>query len=302
LKRNRNPRFVKQYRDRAGNWVNQYRRAGKLFRLPNGRNFTEAWWVAYYEAEHRFLAGDVRKVGETRTRPHSIDAALVTYYRSTGFLGLAANSRRVIKLSLERDFRPIVGSGRLAHLRPKHIVELVAEKAQATPTGARLLLAALRSFLRYCVSVGLIATDPTLGVKGPRVKSDGHHTWTEAEIAMFEMVHPVGSLPRLAMALHLFTAQRSGDVQSMGWQHVRDGAIHIVQQKTGAAVAVPIHADLRCILDALPRANMTFLVNTRGAPLSDYNARWRRWIAEAGLRPACVPHGLRAHPRRMDSR
>jgi hypothetical protein len=111
VKRSRNPRYVKQYRDRAGTWINQYRRAGKLFRLPNGRSFTEAWWEAYYEAERQFLAGEVRQVGAARTKPGSIDAALAGYYRSTSFLNLAEKSRRTLRITWN------VTSARLSGLR-----------------------------------------------------------------------------------------------------------------------------------------------------------------------------------------
>jgi integrase len=44
----------------------------------------------------------------------------------------------------------------------------------------------------------------------------------------------------------------------------------------------------------LPKTNLTFLVNGRGTPFTHgYNRSWRKWIAEAGLEPRCVPHGLR---------
>ena len=58
MKRTRNPRFVKQYRDAAGTWINQYRRRGRLIRLPNGRDFNETWWKAYYAAEAEILSGE----------------------------------------------------------------------------------------------------------------------------------------------------------------------------------------------------------------------------------------------------
>jgi hypothetical protein len=37
-------------------------------------------------------------------------------------------------------------------------------------------------------------------------KSDGFHTWTDDEIALFEAHHSIGSKPRLALALLLYTA------------------------------------------------------------------------------------------------
>lgn len=294
MKRNRNPRYVKQYRDGAGNWVNQYRRGGKLVRLPNGRDFTEAWWAAYYEAERRFLAGEVRAIGETRTAPNSVDAALIGYYRSTVFRNLAANSQRSLRQALERDFRPGYGDARIGHLRAKHVIDIVAEKAETSPSGARQLLAAIRSFCGYCVATELLASNPTHGIKGPKSKSDGFHTWTDEQIARFENHWPIGSLARLAESLHIFTAQRSSDVLRMGSQHVRDGVLNITQQKTGTAVAIPVHPELQRVLDEVPRTTeLAFVHAAAGKRFTDYNGRWREWVKAAGLPKECVPHGLR---------
>jgi hypothetical protein len=42
------------------------------------------------------------------------------------------------------------------------------------------------------------------------VKTEGYRTWSESDIEEFEAAHPVGSRARLALALLLYTAQRSG--------------------------------------------------------------------------------------------
>src|SRR5262245_46207906 len=86
--------------------------------------------------------------------------------------------------------------------------------------------------------------DPTRDVKAIRVKTGGHHSWTDDEIARFERRHPVGSRARLAHALLLYTGQRRGDVIRMGPQHMRGGAIHVKQEKGGAELVIPIHSEL----------------------------------------------------------
>jgi integrase len=58
-----------------------------------------------------------------------------------------------------------------------------------------------------------------------------HHSWTEDEIKQFEARHPVGSRPRLALALLLYSGQRKSDVARMGPQHVRDGTMQVRQDK-----------------------------------------------------------------------
>ena len=82
---------------------------------------------------------------------------------------------------------------------------------------------------------------------------DGFHTWTEEQIAQFEAAHPIGSRERLACALGLHTGQRLGDVVRMGRQHIRNGLLHVTQRKTGKALAIPIHPELRRSSPPCPR-------------------------------------------------
>jgi integrase len=294
MKRSRNPRFLKQYRDPAGNWINQYRRNGRLVRLPNGRDFNDEFWQAYYAAERAILTGEVQSSRTSRVNPGTVDAALAAYYRSGQFLNLAANTRRTVRTSLERDFRPAYGDARIAHLLPRHVATIVDEKAASAPAGAKVLLTALKGFTRYCLGAGLVKSDPAVGIQPPKHRSEPIHTWTEAQIAQFEARWSVGSQPRLAMGLHLYTGQRLSDTTRMGAQHVRNGMIHITQVKTGTPVSIPIHSELQRILDAVPKDNLTFLLNGNGAPfVHGYGARFREWCSAAGLPAECTSHGLR---------
>jgi integrase len=145
--------------------------------------------------------------------------------------------------------------------------------------------------MRWCVAQGLIKTDPTVGIRMPRRKTDGFHTWSEDEIAQFEAHHPIGSKPRLAFA----SAQRRGDVIRMGRQHIRDGILHVKQQKTGAELAIPVHPDLREILEATPSEHLTFIVSALGKPF--HPGAFSNWFRDqcdaAGLPKGCSAHGLR---------
>jgi hypothetical protein len=51
--------------------------------------------------------------------------------------------------------------------------------------------------------------DPTLNVKRPKIKTTGWRTWTEEDIAAFEVTHPIGTQARLAMARLVFRATRA---------------------------------------------------------------------------------------------
>ena len=128
-----------------------------------------------------------------------------------------------------------------------------------------------------------------------KIKTDGYRTWSEQDIAAFEASHPIGSRARLAFALLLYTAQRRADVLKMGRQHIRDGVLYLKQQKTGTALSIPLHPDLRAILDATSRDHVTFLTTRDGVLFSPAGfTNWFRGTCnEAGLPKGTSAHGLR---------
>jgi integrase len=131
-------------------------------------------------------------------------------------------------------------------------------------------------------------------VKRYKSRADGFHTWSEDEIAAFETHHPIGSKPRLALALLLYTAQRVSDVTRMGYQHIRGDRIAVRQQKTDAPLLIPMHPELMRILASAPRDNLTFLISERGEPFAgtSFSNWFGKCCREAGLK-GCTAHGLR---------
>jgi integrase len=132
----------------------------------------------------------------------------------------------------------------------------------------------------------------------------GFHRWTDAEVARFEERHAVGTKARLALALGLYTGQARQDVALMGEQHITHDPEYggevlnwvrkKTEDKTGLELTIPVHPELRRIIDATPSAHLTFLVNELGAPFTAaYFGEWfRDRCDEAGL-PQCSFHGLR---------
>ena len=86
--------------------------------------------------------------------------------------------------------------------------------------------------MRLAILEGWRNDNPVSAVEGIKIKSDGHRTWTDEEIAAFEAFYPIGTEARLAFALLLYTGQRRSDVVRMGRQHIKNGFITIVQAKT----------------------------------------------------------------------
>ncbi len=81
-------------------------------------------------------------------------------------------------------------------------------------------------------------------LRARKVDTEGFHTWTEEEIAVFEERHPIGTKARLAFDLMLWTGQRGGDARVMGPQHLRNKRLHVTQEKTGVTISLPVLAPL----------------------------------------------------------
>lgn len=284
--------FVQEFRDRHGKVRRYFRKPGHktvpLPGLPGSTEFQEA-----YQAALDGITAAKKEIGLDRSGPGTVAAAVAGYLASATFASLADETRRTRKNILER-FREAHGEKRIAKLEAHHVQAMVEAKAK-TPSAARNLLNTLRALMQYSLTTRLIKADPTIGVKRVKIKTDGFHTWTEAEIAKFEERHPVGSRARLALALLLYTAQRRGDVVRMGRQHVQNGIIRVKQSKTGISLEIPIHTELKAVLDATPSEHLTFLTTAYGEPFSP--AGFTNWFRDrcndAGISNGASAHGLR---------
>jgi integrase len=141
-------------------------------------------------------------------------------------------------------------------MEAKHVEALLAARA-TTPAAANKLRKLLALSMRIAILNGWRKDNPVSAVKGIKIKSKGHRTWTDDEIATFEARHPVGTEARLAFALLLYTGQRRSDVVRMGRSHVKDGIVTIMQQKTAMEVSIPILPALQAVLDDLQSKKIT---------------------------------------------
>ena len=282
-------RYVKAYVDpRDGRAYYYVRRRGHpLVRLP-GLPWSPSFMAAYESA----LAGPRTAIGGGRIKPGSVAAVVAEYLDSQQFFGSkSAGTQRMRRGILER-FRAAYGERPFALLPAEWIEALLDAKP---PHAARSWLVTLRSLCQFAVKRGWLRADPTANIKQRAIKGDGYHTWTEDEIAQFETHHPVGTKPRLALALLLYTAQRRGDIVKIGRQHIRDGVFTVKQEKTGVTLAIPVHPHLQAVFDATPGEHLTFLITATGKPYGGnaFTEQFRNWCDAAGLPQRCKPHGLR---------
>jgi integrase len=282
------PKFVQAFIDRHGRVRHYFRRPGYARMALPGLPWSPEFMSAYTEA----MAGQASgPVVERPAKPGTINALALSYLSSTAFRSLRpitqAPYRNLITQLCKDD-----GDFRVATLQRQSVVQMMA--LRETPGAKNRLRKVLRAMMQHAVEIGMRSDDPTRDVKAARVKSDGHHSWTEEEIAQFEVRHRIGSRARLAEALLLYTGQRRADVIRMGRQHVRDGVLQVRQEKTGAQLSIPVHLHLQEIIDASVVGQLTFLTTKwgKGWSAAAFSNWFGRQCKEAGLR-RCSAHGLR---------
>jgi integrase len=281
---------VHGYRNRHGKMVFYFRKRGhkgiRLRGIPGSPEFMRIYEVALGNAEPIVI-------GASRSKAGTVGAVVGMYLASAAFVGLADETRRTRRNILER-FREAHGDKRIASIERKHVQALINAKA-ATPSAARNLLAVIRLLMQFAIEAGIRTDDPTMGVTRAKITGDGYATWEEHHIAAYEARHPIGTMARLAFELALGTGQRRGDLVKMGRQHVRGDTITVRQQKTDKSLIIPIGAELRAAIDAMPADRLTFITTARGEPFSPPS--FTNWFSvqchEAGLPAGLSVHGLR---------
>jgi integrase len=280
------PTYVHAFVDHNGHPRYYFRRRGyKRATLP-GLPWSPEFMAAYEGA----LAGAPALIGADRHDPGSAEAVIAGYLNSQSFAGLAVATQKM-RRALLRRFCAEHGDKRLAMMEPRHVARLLE---QLDPHPQRNMLKALRGLMAFAIAGRIIDADPTLGYKLKRARdTGGFETWTDADIALFEERHPIGSKARLALALLLYTGLRRGDVVRLGRQHIRDGVLSLKQSKTGTQVDLPVLPELQAALDLTP-IGMTFLVTGRGIPFTPggFGVWFQQRCAEAGLKGLSA-HGLR---------
>lgn len=286
------PPYCEGWTDRHGKFRVYFRQKKGDPRIPLPADPTSP---EFEEAYREALAGNYKAEGRKPLRtvqPGTIAALIRSYRKSAAYLDLRATTRtgyesRLAVLEREHGHRTVSGMTR------QGIEAKILGPYNDRPGQRLATLKMLRVLIRHAIAEAMIAVDPSAGIRRP--KSDEIRAWTEAELRTFEARWPLGTRERTAFALHLYTGQRRSDVHRMTWSDIEAGAIRVVQQKTGAKLSIPIHAELAKALAAAERQHVVILVTGYGKPFTvdGFSGFMRDAIQAAKLPEDCRPHGLR---------
>lgn len=279
------PENVTAYKDRHGKTRYRFRRKGvpayHFRHAPGTPEFMEEYNSAKNAVPEQF----------PRFAPYTYDALISSFYRTPKWIKSKPTTQKTYRGIMER-FRIKNGGKDVRQITAAAIDKKLVSMAD-TPAAANNLRKVLARLHRHAIKLGW-RTDNPVYATDPYDSGEGHHTWTESEIAAFEKQWPLGTKERLAFALLLYTGLRMGDMLLVGRQHVRDGKLFLHHEKNDSDTAIPIIAPLAEALAAMPDDHLTYLVTMHGKPYSDkgFGNWFRRKCDKAGLKH-CSAHGLR---------
>ena len=276
----RPPKYVHGFIDRHGKPRFYFRKAGfKKMPLPG-----LPWSPAFMEAYEMAIGGAALDIGARRTHPGTINALVVTYFKSAKWEQLSPDTKRMHRRVIER-FRAENGDKRVALLHEVHI----RKRLDAIPglSSKRQWLTAIRALLEAAVPT-MRADNPTAGIARIKIPpSPGHHDWSDEEIEQYRKHWPLGTQQRLVMEFALEATSRRGEIVRLGPQHVKHGWIHIQRIHGSKDVDIPMSPELKAACEAMPKGHLTYIVTA-------HDSRGRRQgsalASRSGpLRRACPP-------------
>jgi integrase len=146
------------------------------------------------------------------------------------------------------------------------MVKAVRDDFAATPRKAHKLKQMVSRLYTWAAEEGRVppGTNPAAEFRRLRVRAKTITPWSEEEIALF-LAHAPARL-RLAVLLMVCTGQRAEDVATMEWTAWQGGFIRVRQSKTGEAVEIACHPELRTALDAIHVRRGRILRGAKGGP------------------------------------
>lgn len=263
-------------------YLHKHRGTGKAeprTRLPDDPRAPEFW------SEYARLTG----VAPTHAAVDTVDMLTAEWHKSPEWKALSDGTKR----EWSRHCRTISaawGSLQVRGISPKHVLEL-RDLWQDKPATANNIMRCLSSMLSWSVPREWRDDNPCREIK-PLKGGEGYAPWSwdVIEAAKAELRTDLW----WAVALALYTGQRLGDCLAMKWSAIgQSGLISVVQDKTGKHLLIPIHRDLKAVLDTTPKRAVTILTSTEGTPWRGFQATWGKHKPTLVRHHGLVFHGLR---------
>lgn len=277
--------------DRYGQERIYVRRKGfKKVKLTN-----EPGSAAFMEEYRQAIAG-TQKTTTTHIIYGSFRWLCVEYKKSPAFAEYSEKTQGLKRALLDK-LCDIHGDNPAKQIQRRHLQKIVDDMAD-TPFAANNILKTLNPMFKWAVKREHLETNPVRDVERIKAETEGHHTWTPAEMRQYLKKHPLKTKAGLAFAIFFFTGCRKSDAVKMGRQMETDeGTLRWRETKGGEkkTTEVPISPEFRKVLDLHHAGDrLHYLVTSFNKPFTanGFGNWFRDRCDEAGL-SHCSAHGIR---------
>jgi integrase len=269
-------RFVVQDVDRHGNVRTYFRRKGCRKVRMQARPGTPEFLPEYQRVLAQSDAGKLKIEPRDAPKAQTFRWLCDLYMRSQAFRELDPRTQGVRRQNIDHICAEPISPGSHLTFRDCPLnrfgakaVSVLRDRKREAPESANARVKVIRVVFKW-------ALDPTNEVRGvtgnpardvPCLKPKrvgGFPPWSLPEIEKFEKRHPIGSKPRLALALILGTGARRSDVIILGRQHVYNGqdgtrlkwTAYKGRNRSPVVVDIPFLQALQDIIAATPAGDL----------------------------------------------
>lgn len=288
-------KYVTPYTDVRGKRRYRFRRMGFDTHVPAP---TDPQYKEAYEAAMQGCKVIVRPA-----RDGSVEDMIRRYYDSVAFANVSEVRRKNLRSILEpfreeyrdfmvRDFTNV----EIEQILQDKTVETFDEKGRKRggTSAANNLAEALNKVFKLAVKWDLADINPVEGADRPKHKGEGYHPWNRAEVAQYREAHPIGTMPRAAMEIMLWTMARRGDAIRLGDKNLIGGRVFFTANKTDKDASLMAAPPMLEAVEAAYDGQGTWIKTAYGKPFSDggFGNWFKKQCLKADL-PHCTAHGLR---------
>lgn len=307
--------YIEKNKSRHGRMRYYFRFEGqRVCRLPDDPD-SQAFSERYWEARNKIESGDVPKPAPKTLPGHPLPNSFrwlgVEYVKSDAFQRLdettRAKRRQIIDAMMLEPVKP--GSDKIFADMPLKFmsaenVRVLRDRKASTPFAADERLKVLRQMFdttrpgRDHKPQRIMRENVARLVEPFRLKTEGHHTITDDEIARYVQHHGPRSKAVLALVLMMYTGMRVSDLQAVGPQHRRGNALRFRvfkgRKRAPTVLDIPLHPVLDMVLGWHKVASLNYMMTDHGHPFSikGLSQRVSKWFDQADL-THCTAHSVR---------
>ncbi len=248
-------------------------------------------FVLVYGTERRFKTlgkYGVISLAEARTKAKQFLAALTLGHREhtslifeealTLFLDLHCAIHN--KPSTQNSTRKLLENNCLPKWRKRHIHTIETQDvakildamiARGSAGASNNCYAAMSKFFNWCLSRGMIASNPVAPLSRPSKTNKREHTLNDQELAC--VWHEAGNYPVFGtiVRLLLLTGARRSEIATLRWDHITDDTLTFYDTKTNNDHTLPLTPAIKDVLATIPQTGSVYLFPAHGKPHNSFS-------------------------------